>query len=199
MLLSREAHEQRVDELTQLTLTLTLTLTRGAHEQRVDERGARVKGVEQGRPQKRRRALAISREHRQPASAALVRILRQQRLRLRRCIGGAEAVQRRCRGGAEAVQEAAGTQGYRCAPRYGRARAGHSARGRRLARALQSSRRRSSWTRGCSRWQSRCSRAHQRTRQRSSRRRRRRGHLARSAVRGRATPRGSTLRASRSP
>ena len=104
MLLSREAHEQRVDELTQLTLTLTLTLTRGAHEQRVDERGARVKGVEQGRPQKWRRALAISREHRQPASAALVRILRQQRLRLRRCRGGAEAVQRRCRGGAEAVQ-----------------------------------------------------------------------------------------------
>ena len=105
MLLSREAHEQRVDELTQLTLTLTLTLTRGAHEQRVDERGARVKGVEQGRPQKRRRALAISREHRQPASAALVRILRQQRLRLRRCRGGAEAVQRRCR----RLQERRGT------------------------------------------------------------------------------------------
>ena len=176
-----------------------MLLSKGAHEQRVDERGARVEGVEQGRPQKRRRALAISGQHRQPAPAALVRILRQQRLRLRRCRGGAEAVQRRCRGGAEAVQEGAGTQGYRCAPRYGRARAGHSARGRRFARALRSSRRRSLWTRGCSRWQSRCSQAHRRTRPRSSRRRRRRGHLARLAVRGRAMLQGSTLRAIRSP
>ena len=70
-----------------------MLLSRGAHEQRIDERGARVEGLEEGRAQKRRRALAISCQHRQPAPAALVGILRKQRLRLRQCRGGAEAVQ----------------------------------------------------------------------------------------------------------
>jgi len=75
----------------------TMAVRTIAHKERIDERGARVEGLEEDRAQKRRRALAVSRQHRQPAPAALVGILRKQRLRLRRCRGGAEAVQRRCR------------------------------------------------------------------------------------------------------
>ena len=84
-------------------------------------------------------------------------------------------------------------------PRHGREREDHSARGRRLERVLQSARRRWWLRRGCSHWQLRYSRAHQQTHPKSLRRRRRRGHLAHSAAKARAKPRGSTLRASRSP